>query len=109
MKNLYELLEVVCELRQQGTWYSGKKLCIIDMNNAPHIDNVPNNGDRICEYMNELAAESETTKTFLATQVVFLNTMVDRITSQREGSNGLVPCCEPTPAKALVVLDPHGD
>jgi mannitol-1-phosphate/altronate dehydrogenase len=84
-------------------WSSGKKLCIIDM------DNVPNNGDRIYEYMNELAAESETTKTFLATQVVFFNTMVNRITFQREGSNGLVPRCEPTPAKALVVLDPHGD
>jgi hemolysin-activating ACP:hemolysin acyltransferase len=55
MKNLYELLEVVCELRQQGTWSSGKKLYILDM------DNAPNNGDRICEYMNELAAESETT------------------------------------------------
>ena len=31
--------------------------------------------------------------------------MVDRITSERKGSNGLVPRAEPTPLKALVIED----
>jgi len=34
--------------------------------------------------------------------------MVDRITSQRPGSNGLVPRAEPTPLKALVIEDLEG-
>jgi hypothetical protein len=37
------------------------------------------------------------------TGVAFHNTMVDRITSQREGSHGMVPRAEPVPLKALVI------
>jgi mannitol-1-phosphate/altronate dehydrogenase len=43
--------------------------------------------------------------TFLNEKVSFHNTMVDRITSQRDGSNGLIPRAEPVPAKALVIED----
>ena len=42
---------------------------------------------------------------FLTTHVSFHNTMVDRITSARPNSNGLVPRAEPIPAKALVIQD----
>jgi len=73
------------------------------------MDNVPNNGDRIQSHLLELAQDDTQTIDFLQTKVVFLNTMVDRITSSREGSNGMVPKCEPLPSKALVILDKDGD
>ena len=83
------------------------KLCVIDM------DNVPHNGVTIQRHMQTLACRDKerdaSMRLFLESQVVFLDTMVDRITSQREGSHGLVPQAEPVPPKALVILDPHGD
>lgn len=109
MKDLYELLQTTQMKLQQGTWEKpntpNQKLCVINM------DNVPNNGDRVHNHMMAIAMNQndDEMKEFLATQVAFLNTMVDRITSQREGSNGLVPRCEPIPAKACVICDPHGD
>lgn len=112
MKDLYELLKTTHTKVKDGSWETpttpNQKLCIINM------DNVPNNGDRVHSHMLTLAeiddeGDEDDMRQFLATQVVFLNTMVDRITSQREGSNGLVPRCEPIPAKALVICDPHGD
>ncbi|CAJ1949101.1 unnamed protein product [Cylindrotheca closterium] len=83
---------------------NGKKICVIDM------DNVPNNGDKVRQYMFELAAatEDKDMTSFLEEHIVFMNSMVDRITSHREGDK-MVPKCEPMPAKALVVLDPNGD
>lgn len=107
MKDLYDLLQTICSKVQQGTWEKpttpNQKLCIINM------DNVPNNGDRVHNHMMTLAMDNDEMKEYIATHVVCLNTMVDRITSQREGSKGLVPRCEPIPAKALVICDPHGD
>lgn len=97
MKNLYELLQH-CHTRFS---FENNKLCVIDM------DNVPNNGQVIQSHMLELARDDADIVTFLKQKVAFLDTMVDRITSQREGSNGMVPRCEPTPAKALVILDIH--
>ena len=104
MKDLYELLQAFCTLQQDGTWKACNKICVLDM------DNVPNNGDTIEKYMQQLAAweQSKSMEEFLANRVAFMNTMVDRITSQREG-NPMVPRCEPTPQKALVVLDAGGD
>ncbi|KAG7355201.1 mannitol dehydrogenase [Nitzschia inconspicua] len=103
MKDLYELLQL---LQKQGQPLSGK-LCIVN------TDNVPNNASVIQSYMMDIANnhnDTDTTmQTFLSTKVAFLNSMVDRITSQRDGSNGLVPRCEPIPAKALVLLDPQHD
>lgn len=46
---------------------------------------------------------------FLKTYVVFLNSIVDRITSTRQDSHGMVPRCEPMPKKALILLDAHCD
>lgn len=46
---------------------------------------------------------------FLTQRVTFHNTMVDRITSERDGSNGMVPRAEPVPAKAIVIEDLNGD
>ncbi|KAL3937889.1 MAG: hypothetical protein SGBAC_007087 [Bacillariaceae sp.] len=80
----------------------GRKICVIDM------DNVPNNGDIVRQYMFELAANDKDMTSFLEQHAVFLNSMVDRITSHREGDS-MVPNCEPMPAKALVVLDTNGD
>ena len=104
MKDLYELLQAFCTLQQDGTWKSCNKICVLDM------DNVPNNGDTIEKYMQQLAAweQSKSMEEFLANRVAFMNTMVDQITSEREG-NPMVPRCEPTPQKALVVLDAGGD
>ena len=111
MNDLYELLCRMQTLIQEEVWQdcdepSDQKICILDM------DNVPNNGDVLKAHMFQLAKASDspdTMTTFLTIHVAFLNTMVDRITSQREGSNGMVPRCEPVPAKALVILDPHSD
>ena len=46
---------------------------------------------------------------FLKGSVVFHNSMVDRITSERVGSEGMVPRCEPPPNKTLVIEDLQGD
>lgn len=88
------------------------KVCIIN------TDNVPNNGDVIRDHILKNAKEKkysideggdEKFLDFVQNKVAFLNSMVDRITSSRAGSNGLVPLCEPLPNKALVICDPGGD
>lgn len=104
MKDLYELLHLICHLQHDQTWPT-QTVCVIDM------DNVPNNGSLIQSYMMEFAKDSEESSlmhAFLTNQVVFCDTMVDRITSQRPHSGGMVPRCEPLPAKALVICDPQG-
>ncbi|KAJ0399518.1 hypothetical protein P43SY_002183 [Pythium insidiosum] len=81
-----------------------------------NTDNVPNNGALIkrlvldAEWAGKPAAGSAelvSFRSFLDTNVVFHNTMVDRITSHRSG-DALVPSSEPSPAKALVVEDLQG-
>jgi mannitol-1-phosphate/altronate dehydrogenase len=85
------------------------RICIIC------TDNVPNSGDLLKRYMLEIASanqeinDASSFQIFLKQKVTFHNTMVDRITSQRDGSNGMVPRAEPVPAKALVIEDLHGD
>lgn len=74
-------------------------VCVLDM------DNVPKNGSLIQKFMTELASNDTLMMDFLEQHVTFHNTMVDRITSQRPDSNGLVPRAEPTPLKALVIED----
>jgi len=100
-----------------GSMQQGKKICLIN------TDNVPHNGDVLKQHMLALNAaaaaaadknDNDTTNknqqaAFDPSRVAFLNTMVDRITSHR-ANDPLVPRAEgPVPAKALVVLDPHGD
>lgn len=92
MKDLKELL---LHLKKHQ---SDKKICIVDM------DNVPNNGDTIRSHLLGDNVEGDD-RSFLENNIVCLNTMVDRITSARPDSNGLVPRAEPLPAKALVLLD----
>ena len=81
-----------------------------------NTDNMPGNGDKIQQFVTGLGATKEIAgsradqKGFLAylqAKVVFHNTMVDRITSQRAG-DGDVPRAEPLPKKALVVEDLTG-
>jgi len=76
------------------------RICIIN------TDNVPRNGDAIKEHVTRRGKETygEEFCRFLEDRVVFHNSMVDRITSHREG-DGMVPRCEPVPKKALVVED----
>ena len=83
-----------------------------------NTDNIPHNGDLIRKYVLDIA-KSQNTKhkngksflTFLQKngQVTFHNSMVDRITSERPDSNGMVPRCEPTPDKAIVIEDLNHD
>mmetsp|Transcript_3410 Transcript_3410/g.5015 ORF Transcript_3410/g.5015 Transcript_3410/m.5015 type:complete len:628 (-) Transcript_3410:58-1941(-) len=116
MKDLYELLDTLRHLYLYSnfSWKCDNpngKISIVNM------DNVPQNGSLLHTFMLELANESsnsnngdnEEMKDFLTNKLVFHNTMVDRITSQRPGSNGLVPRAEPTPLKALVIEDLEGD
>lgn len=95
---MQELFHLLVYLRLHNTYTS--ELCVVDM------DNVPDNGDTIRSHMMHLCGtDNAPMKLYLETRVVFCNTMVDRITSQREGSDGLIPRCEPLPNKALVILD----
>ena len=82
------------------------KVCVIN------TDNVPGNGSVIRKYLLEIAKSGQSASSFdefLRNKVAFHNTMVDRITSQRDGSNGMVPRCEPVPSKALVIEDLDAD
>lgn len=100
MKSLLEMLKVLSAKRKD----TDNKICIIDM------DNVPNNGDTIRSHLLSAAkSEDVCIRNFIENCTVCLNTMVDRITSARPGSDGMIPRGEPLPAKALVILDPDGD
>mmetsp|Transcript_19320 Transcript_19320/g.55602 ORF Transcript_19320/g.55602 Transcript_19320/m.55602 type:complete len:817 (+) Transcript_19320:310-2760(+) len=82
------------------------KVCVVN------TDNVPGNGSVICKYLLEIAKSDDSVTSFedfLRNRVTFHNTMVDRITSQRDGSGGMVPRCEPVPSKALVIEDLDAD
>jgi len=102
MGDLYDVL-VALSSRSGGGGTRPPKICVVN------TDNVSKNGDVLRGYMEELAGSEPAVSRFLASGVVFHNTMVDRITSERPGSNGLVPRAEPTPSKALVVEDLGGD
>mmetsp|Transcript_21128 Transcript_21128/g.41839 ORF Transcript_21128/g.41839 Transcript_21128/m.41839 type:complete len:1121 (+) Transcript_21128:71-3433(+) len=100
-----------------------RRICVVN------TDNVPNNGDLIRKHVLENARELYGNEVnvgdvknggdeensgngfvhFLEKKVAFLNTMVDRITSARPGSNGMIPLCEPLPMKALVICDEGRD
>lgn len=77
-----------------------------------NTDNMPFNGDAVhnhvlsCDFT-QGTPRSEEFQKWLQSHVIFHNTMVDRITSQRAGSPD-VPRAEPLPAKALVIEDLAG-
>lgn len=109
MLDLTELLNKIFRRSLKCSNPNGK-ICVIN------TDNLPNNGDVIrchvlknAETYAEIVGESMSFIDFISTKVSFLNSMVDRITSSRPDSNGLVPMCEPLPAKALVICDPGRD
>lgn len=86
------------------------RICVVN------TDNVPHNGDVIRGHVLKNADQFGGTDggqtdfdDFVRNKVVFLNSMVDRITSSRPDSNGLVPLCEPLPLKALVICDEGKD
>jgi hypothetical protein len=98
---MIDLFGILCVYQPLQPLQSSK-LVVIDM------DNVPNNGTKIQEYMLAHATAASNNNDmlhFLKTRVLFCNTMVDRITSSRPGSQGMVPLCEPLPLKALVIGD----
>jgi mannitol-1-phosphate/altronate dehydrogenase len=99
MKQLLELLRILSAKPQQQLG----KICVINM------DNVPDNGDLVQSYLDDLVAKDQELQCFVQNHVVCLNTMVDRITSSRPDSQGMIPRAEPLPAKALVILDPSHD
>lgn len=123
LKSCYEQMEKSGEVGKKLTCNNPNgKICVVC------TDNVPNSGSVLKSYMIEVAKSLSmkdedcvkrrkvevkenalSFQQFLEQKVMFHNTMVDRITSQREGSNGMVPRAEPIPAKALVIEDIHGD
>jgi len=86
-----------------------------------NTDNVPNNGDVIKSHVMKILITNSMRREgiisldgerndgefqkWIKDNVTFHNSMVDRITSSREGSGGMVPFCEPVPKKALVIED----
>ena len=107
---MIDLTWVLFELYSRNAGKEGK-ICIVN------TDNVPNNGDvmkshvfsNVKLYQEQEQLEDMSFLEFVTTRVAFLNSMVDRITSSRKDSNGLVPSCEPLPEKALVICDPDSD
>jgi mannitol-1-phosphate/altronate dehydrogenase len=127
MQDLADILEGCC-ISQIACNNPNGKICVVC------TDNIPNSGDLLRSYMVQIAKSREEEKKmdqanndvserlnkkqrvdnmsflqFLYQKVTFHNTMVDRITSQRDGSNGMVPRAEPIPSKALVIEDLNGD
>lgn len=111
MLDLTELLNKIFRRRSLQCPNPNGRICVIN------TDNLPNNGDVMRSHVlknavkyDEVVGEGDMSFVdFISTNVAFLNTMVDRITSSRPNSNGLVPMCEPLPAKALVICDPGRD
>jgi mannitol-1-phosphate/altronate dehydrogenase len=97
MKDLYRFFQELAKASSSATTRT-YPICVIN------TDNVPWNGRVLQSHMATRAADDPVTRTFLADHVVFLNSMVDRITSHRPDDPD-VPRAEPIPAKALVVLD----
>lgn len=104
-KAMIDLLEILNVLYKTFDW-TGDESTISIVN----TDNVPQNGNVICDIIfslieTHIESDIDGFGTFLKDKIVFHNTMVDRITSSREGSHGMVPRCEPVPAKAIVIED----
>lgn len=105
MLDLTQLLYNICSASSLKCSNPNGRICIIN------TDNVPNNGDVIRAHVlknvenYDGGEEGKDFRDFVLTRVAFLNSMVDRITSSRINSNGLVPLCEPLPNKALVLCD----
>ncbi|GAX10862.1 hypothetical protein FisN_31Hh070 [Fistulifera solaris] len=95
---MQQLFRFLCSLR---TKEPATKICVVN------TDNVPLNGNVIRQHMMTLLQQhgnNDADRQFLEERVVFLNSMVDRITSHRP-NDVLVPRAEPQPAKAFVVAD----
>ncbi|KAL7511161.1 hypothetical protein ACHAXN_008062 [Cyclotella atomus] len=107
---MLDLTWILYQLYKQEK-YHDEKISIVN------TDNVPNNGDVIQSHVLENVQSFETAYSFgdmsfmefIENRVSFLNSMVDRITSARIGSSGMIPSCEPLPEKALVICDPGND
>jgi hypothetical protein len=107
---MLDLTWILYQLYKQEK-YHDEKISIVN------TDNVPNNGDVIQSHVLENVQSFETAYSFgdmsfmefIENRVSFLNSMVDRITSARVGSSGMIPSCEPLPEKALVICDPGND
>jgi mannitol-1-phosphate/altronate dehydrogenase len=93
MKDLYRFLQELTKCHDRSV-----QICVIN------TDNVPHNGRIIQSHMEILSVGDPETRCFLDNHVVFLNSMVDRITSHRP-DDPMVPRAEPVPQKALVILD----
>ena len=107
MIDLTELLyKIYCNKQLVKCSNPHGRICIIN------TDNVPSNGNVICDHILNNAKNYQDGGDFVdfvKNKVAFLNSMVDRITSSRSKSNGLLPLCEPLPQKALVICDPGND
>ena len=98
MLDLFEISMCITERFKAGEM-SGKIYIV-------NTDNVSQNGDVLSYFMMELCDDlnnsnedkinSQTMHEFLSEHVVFHNSTVDRITSHRPDSNGLVPRAKST-------------
>lgn len=98
MQDLYRVLACIRNFRSDDGTFT---ISVVN------TDNVPQNGKVLRKFMIQIA-ENENDQDmiqFLNDHVIFHDTMVDRITSQREGSMGMIPRAEPIPAKAIVIED----
>jgi len=100
-----DLTWILCEIYQRRQSLSSyeeiPKLCVLNTDNVPYNGNVIQS--LVLQVIDECHSDTQGFRDWCSREVVFLNTMVDRITSQREGSGGIVPFTEPCPAKALVI------
>ncbi|KAL7578565.1 hypothetical protein ACA910_011623 [Epithemia clementina (nom. ined.)] len=129
MQHLFQLFQAIWERKCSSSSNSNTTVLPLNKLIVINTDNVPNNGSVIQQHMLQLAKEQQQEAAaavksgdsneqssfsmslleFLQTHVLFLNSMVDRIVSCRSQDEDLIPKAEPTPSKALVLLDPHQD
>jgi mannitol-1-phosphate/altronate dehydrogenase len=102
---MHDLVWIFYQIFQNRKIENSDSICVLN------TDNVPFNGDVIQSLVlqaidnDDVWSGERLFKEFCINTIVFLNTMVDRITSQRKDSQGLVPLAEPMPLKALVIED----
>lgn len=102
---VHDLVWIFYQIFQHRKIENTDSICVLN------TDNVPFNGDVIQSLVlhaidnDDVWSGERSFKEFCSSTIIFLNTMVDRITSQRKDSQGIVPLAEPMPLKALVIED----
>lgn len=104
-KAMQDLVWIFYQLFQNRKEEYYESICVLNTDNVPFSGNVIQSLVLQAIDNDSVWSGEGMFREFCGTTLVFLNTMVDRITSQRKDSEGIVPLAEPVPEKALVIED----